>query len=59
MRTLFREYRAELAVEPCFRAFDAEIASLPGSYVRPQGKLLLARVVGQPVGCIGLRAVPA
>lgn len=58
VRTLFTEYRAELAVEPCFRSFDAEIASLPGSYAAPRGKVLLAKVVGQPVGCVGLRPFP-
>ena len=58
VRTLFVEYRAELAVEPCFHSFDEEIASLPGSYAPPGGKLLLASVVGQPVGCIGLRPFP-
>lgn len=58
VRNLFTEYRAELAVEPCLRSFDAEIASLPGSYAAPQGKLLLAKVIGQPVGCVGLRAFP-
>ncbi len=58
VRTLFVEYRAELAVEPCFHSFDEEIASLPGSYAPPAGKLLLASVVGQPVGCIGLRPFP-
>ncbi len=58
MRTLFTEYRAELAVEPCLRSFDAEIAALPGTYAPPAGKLLLANVVGQPVGCIGLRPFP-
>ncbi len=58
VRNLFTEYRAELAVEPCFRTFDAEIASLPGSYAAPKGMLLLAKVVGQPVGCIGLRPFP-
>lgn len=55
MRILFAEYRSELAVEDCFSAFDAEIANLPGAYAPPQGKLLLATIVGQPVGCIGLR----
>ncbi len=55
---LFAEYRAELVVEPCFQSFDQEIASLPGSYAPPGGKLLLAKVVGQPVGCIGLRPFP-
>jgi carbonic anhydrase len=58
VRNLFTEYRAELAVEPCLRSFDAEIASLPGSYAAPNGKLLLAKVVGQPVGCVGLRPFP-
>lgn len=59
VRTLFTEYRAELVVEPCFQSFDEEIAALPGSYAPPGGKLLLAKVVGQPVGCIGLRPFPA
>jgi putative acetyltransferase len=59
VRTLFTEYRAELVVEPCFQSFDHEIASLPGSYAPPGGKLLLAKVVGQPVGCIGLRPFPS
>lgn len=58
VRTLFTEYRAELVVEPCFQSFDQEIASLPGSYAPPSGKLLLAKVVGQPVGCIGVRPFP-
>lgn len=58
VRNLFTEYRAELAVEPCLRSFDAEIAALPGSYAPPRGKLLLAKVVGQPVGCVGLRPFP-
>jgi len=59
VRTLFTEYRAELVVEGCFHSFDEEIASLPGTYAPPGGKLLLARVVGQPVGCIGLRPFPS
>jgi putative acetyltransferase len=59
VRTLFTEYRAELVVEPCFQSFDEEIAALPGSYAPPGGKLVLAKVVGQPVGCIGLRPFPA
>jgi putative acetyltransferase len=57
-RTLFGEYRAQLPVEYCSRALDAEIAGLPGEYAPPRGKLLLARVVGQPVGCVGLRPFP-
>jgi len=59
VRTLFTEYRAELAVEPCLRSFDEEIATLPGAYASPRGTLLLATVAGQPVGCVGLRPFPA
>jgi putative acetyltransferase len=58
VRNLFAEYRAQLPVEYCFQKFDAEIAGLPGAYARPHGTLLLATVVGQPVGCVGLRPFP-
>ena len=58
VRNLFAEYRAQLPVEYCFRSFDAEIAELPGPYSPPKGELLLATVVGQPVGCVGLRPFP-
>jgi putative acetyltransferase len=58
VRSLFAEYRAQLPVDYCFRAFDAEIAGLPGGYSPPQGMLLLAMVIGQPVGCVGLRPFP-
>ena len=59
VRNLFTEYGAQLSVEYCVRKFDAEIAGLPGPYAPPQGKLLLATVVGQPVGCVGLRPFPS
>jgi putative acetyltransferase len=58
VRTLFAEYLAQLECEHCALSFDAEIAGLPGDYARPRGKLLLATVVGQPVGCVGLRPFP-
>lgn len=58
VRNLFLEYRAQLPIDYCFRTFDAEIAGLPGDYAPPKGKLLLATVVGQPVGCIALRPFP-
>ena len=58
VRNLFAEYRAQLPVDYCSRGFDSEIAGLPGAYSRPRGTLLLATVVGQPVGCVGLRPFP-
>ncbi len=53
VRSLFRQYQAELPLQLCFRSFEVE--RLPGEYGPPQGKLLLAMVSGQPVGCAGLR----
>jgi GNAT superfamily N-acetyltransferase len=58
VRNLFLEYRAQLPIDYCFQTFDEEIAGLPGEYAAPKGKLLLATVVGQPVGCIALRPFP-
>jgi GNAT superfamily N-acetyltransferase len=36
------------------RAFDEELAGLPGKYARPRGRLLLAYVDGTPAGCVAL-----
>ena len=59
VRSLFGEYRVQLPVEYCFRSYDAEVAGLPGEYSPPKGALLLATVVGQPVGCVALRPFPS
>ncbi len=37
------------------RAFDGELAGLPGKYARPRGRLLLAHLDGKPAGCVALR----
>jgi len=58
VRSLFGEYRAQLPVEYCFQSFDDEVAGLPGEYASPKGVLLLATIVGQPVGCVALRPFP-
>lgn len=56
VRSLFRQYQAEMPLE--YRLLDSEIAGLPGEYRPPKGKLLLATIAGQPVGCAGLRPFP-
>lgn len=37
------------------RAFDDELAGLPGKYARPHGRLLLAYLDRKPAGCVALR----
>jgi len=36
-------------------AFEAELAALPGKYVRPRGRLRAAYDVDQTVGCVAMR----
>ncbi len=54
-RTLFVEYARWLEVDLCFQGFERELASLPGAYAAPRGRLLLAGAPGQAFGCIALR----
>ncbi len=54
-RALFVEYAKWLDVDLCFQSFDEELATLPGAYAPPSGRLLLAGAAGQAFGCIALR----
>lgn len=56
-RALFEEYAASLDFSLCFQGFDAELATLPGRYAPPSGRLLLARVDGAVAGCVALRRI--
>jgi len=58
-RALFVEYAGWLKVDLCFQGFDGELATLPGAYAPPRGRLLLAGVPGAAFGCIALRPIDA
>src|SRR5215510_9227997 len=57
VRALLLEYEKSIGVDLCFQGFERELASLPGDYARPAGRLLLARVEGRIAGCVALRAL--
>lgn len=54
-RSLFLEYQHWLNFSLCFQGFDQELASLPGKYALPKGRIYLADVDDAIAGCIALR----
>jgi putative acetyltransferase len=56
-RRLFLDYQQALGVDLSFQGFASEVATLPGAYASPTGRLLLADDEGVAVGCVALRAL--
>jgi carbonic anhydrase len=57
VRQYFRNYAGWLGVDLSYQNFDQEMASLPGAYSPPEGRLFFAEVDGRPAGCVGVRAL--
>lgn len=55
VKELFREYAEKIQVDLCFQNFEEELASLPGKYALPKGRIVVAYVDGIAAGCVALR----
>ena len=55
-REIFLDYARSLSIDLC-QNFEAELATLPGDYAPPEGRLLLAWVDHELAGCGALRGL--
>jgi ribosomal protein S18 acetylase RimI-like enzyme len=58
-RQLFEEYASWIEISLCFQSFDKELATLPGAYTPPKGRLFLAYDDDRLAGCGALRPLEA
>ena len=59
VRDLFLEYGRSLNFDLCFQGFEQELASLPGCYAEPAGRILLAVNGDESAGVVALRPLKA
>jgi putative acetyltransferase len=61
IKELFREYHQYLKIEHgldiSYQGVEDELATLPGKYAAPGGRLILALESDQPMGCAALRPI--
>jgi len=55
VKTFFAEYADSLDFDLDFQDFEEELATLPGDYRPPRGRLLLAEYEDEVAGCVALR----
>jgi GNAT superfamily N-acetyltransferase len=55
IRELFQKYQLSLNLDLEFQHFSHELATLPGGYAPPRGRLLLGLINSEVAGCIALR----
>jgi GNAT superfamily N-acetyltransferase len=58
-RQRYADYLTQVNAYFDARAYEAELAGLPGKYAPPEGSLLLATFDGQPAGCVAFRPFDA
>ncbi|MCW5603860.1 MAG: GNAT family N-acetyltransferase [Burkholderiales bacterium] len=54
-RALYNEYAEWIGMDLSFQGFAEELATLPGAYTPPDGRLLLAETDNEVAGCVALR----
>jgi len=59
VHTLFREYHKMLGIDLGFQNYDEELATLPGKYLPPDGRLYVIYLEDKLAGCIALRRYDA
>jgi putative acetyltransferase len=59
VRALFAEYARAVDAPCCFVGLERELATLPGEYAPPAGRLLLALDALSSAGCVALRPLDA
>jgi GNAT superfamily N-acetyltransferase len=59
VRDLWLEYWESFALPRDLQGFAEELKTLPGLYAPPEGRLLLARIQGEPAGTAALRRLSA
>jgi len=59
VRALFAEYARAVDAACCFVGLEHELATLPGEYAPPAGRLLLSLDASGSAGCVALRPLDA
>ena len=54
-KRLVEEYVRSLGVDLGFQGIEQELADFPDAYEPPSGRVLLALVDGEPVGCVAIK----
>jgi ribosomal protein S18 acetylase RimI-like enzyme len=59
IREMLQEYRDWVGADLSFQGFAREVQGLPGDYVRPDGRLLIARLDAEAAGMVAMRRLDA